>query len=174
MPKITFINEHRIVEVDKGRSVRDVALECGIDLNVSPFYGVDCGGRGMCTACMCWVDEASPGVAGPKTFMERMRALRGWRRLACCTKVDGDVKVWSFPGGDERTRKQRPVSPPPSPVKDPTADRKPIDSSSSTAFPYGHPSTVASGTRKPPEKVAPAPGSEAGESEEASEEEGAE
>jgi ferredoxin len=154
MPKITFVNEHRVVEVDKGRSVRAVALECGIDLNVSPFYGVDCGGRGMCTACMCWIDEASPGMAGPKTFMERLRALRGWRRLACCTKVDGDVKVWSFPGGDERTRKQRPVSPPPSPVKDATAARKPNDASSTTAFPYGHPSTVASGTRKPPEKVA--------------------
>jgi hypothetical protein len=32
--------------------------------------------------------------------------------------------------------------------------RKPLDASSSTAFPFGHPSAVASGTRKPPEKVA--------------------
>jgi hypothetical protein len=102
---------------------------------------------------MCWVDEASPGGAGPKTLMERVRMLRGWRRLACCTKVDGDVKVWSFPGGDERTRKQRPVSAPPSPANDPTAARKPIDASSSTAFPYGHPSQVASGSRKPAEKI---------------------
>jgi ferredoxin len=167
MPKITFVNEHRIVEVDKGRSVRDVALECGIDLNVSPFYGVSCGGNGMCTTCMCWVEESAPGAAGPKSFMERLRALRGWRRLACCTKVDADLKVWSFPGGDERTRKQRPVSPPPSPVKDPTAARKPLDPSSSTAFPYGHPSMVASGTRKPPDKpVAPAGGAEKEEPEE--------
>jgi ferredoxin len=168
MPKITFVNEHRIVEVDAGRSVRDVALECGIDLNVSPFYGVDCGGRGMCKTCMCWVDEALPGAAGPKSFMERFRMLRGWRRLACCTKIEGDLKVFSFPGGDERVRKQRPVSPPPSPVKDPTAARKPNDASSTTAFPYGYPSAVASGTRKPPEKAAAAPST--GEAEETEEE----
>jgi ferredoxin len=166
MPKITFVNEHRIVEVDKGRSVRDVALECGIDLNVSPFCGVDCGGHGMCATCMCWVDESTPGAAGPKSFMERLRALRGWRRLACCTKIEGDLKVWSFPGGDERTRKQRPVSPPPNPVKDPLAARKPLDASSSTAYPYGYPSAVGSGTRKPPEKVAAAaPASADGETE---------
>jgi ferredoxin len=169
MPKITFVNEHRIVEVDKGRSVRDVALELGIDLNVSPFYGVSCGGNGLCATCMCWVDESAPGAAGPKSFMERLRAVRGWRRLACCTKIEGDLKVWSFPGGDERTRKQRPVSPPPSPVKDPTAARAPISPASSTAFPYGHPSAVGSGTRKPPEKVAPVAGA-AAETEETEEE----
>jgi ferredoxin len=172
MPKITFVNEHRIVEVDKGRSVRDVALELGIDLNVSPFYGVDCGGHGLCATCMCWVDEgAVPGAAGPKSFMERLRQVRGWRRLACCTKIEGDLKVFSFPGGDERVRKQRPVSPPPSPVKDPTAARKPLDAASTTAFPYGYPSAVGSGTRKPPEKAAvPASSAGAAEAEEPEEE----
>ena len=97
MPKITFVNEHRIVEVDKGRSVRDVALELGIDLNVSPFYGVSCGGNGLCATCMCWVDESAPGAAGPKSFMERLRAVRGWRRLACCTKIRGGPESLELP-----------------------------------------------------------------------------
>jgi ferredoxin len=169
MPKITFVNEHRIAEVEEGRSVRDVARELGIDLNVSPFYGLSCGGNGLCATCMCWIDESTPGAAGPKSFMERIRALRGWRRLACRTKIAGDLKVWTFPGGDERTRKQRPISPPPRPTSDPSAARKPINESSSTAFPYGHPAAVASGTRKPPEKAAPAAGAKEEAEEEASE-----
>jgi ferredoxin len=170
MPKITFVNEDRIVQVEKGRNVREVAEECGIDLDVEAFLGLNCGGRGLCKACLCWVDESAPGAAGPRSLMERLRGLSGWRRLACCAKADGDLKVFSMPGGDERTRKQRPVSPPPSPVTDPTAARKPLDASSSTAFPYGYPSAVGSGTRKPPEKAA-APAAEATEAaeEEASE-----
>lgn len=160
MPKVTFVNEHRIVEVESGRSVREVALECGIDLDVEAFAGINCGGHGLCTTCMCWIDESAPGAAGPRSLMERMRALGGWRRLACCTKIAGDVKVFSMPGGDERVKKQRPVSPPPTPVKDANAPRKPIDASSTTAFPHGHPSSVASGTRKPVERAATAAGAD--------------
>jgi ferredoxin len=155
MPKVTFVNEHRIVEVEKGRNVRDVALECGIDVNNSEeFRGINCGGHGFCTTCMCWVEELSPGAGGPRSFAERLRMLGGWRRLACRTRLEGDVKVYSHPGQHERTRKQRPISPPPRPATDPTAARKPIDASSGAAFLYGHPSMVASGTRKPPEKPA--------------------
>jgi ferredoxin len=153
MPKVTFVNEHRVVDVEAGRNVREIARECGIDLDVEGFAALNCSGHGLCTTCLCWIDESAPGAAGPRSFMERMRALRGWRRLACCTKIAGDVKVFSMPGGDERVKKQRPVSPPPNPVKDPSATRKPIDASSTTAFPYGHPSSVASGTRKPPDKT---------------------
>jgi len=30
MPKVTFVNEHRTVEVEKGRKISDVAAELGI------------------------------------------------------------------------------------------------------------------------------------------------
>jgi ferredoxin len=155
MPKVTFVNEARIVEAEKGASVRDVALDCGIDVNNSEdFLGVNCGGRGLCSSCMCWVEEGVPGAGGPRSLMERLRALSGWRRLACVARVEGDVKVYTHPAGRERTNKQRPISPPPRPSVDPTAPRKPLDASSSTAYPLGYPSAVASGTRKPPEKSA--------------------
>ncbi len=167
MPKVTFVNEHRIVEVESGRSVRQVALECGIDLNVEAFDGVSCGGHGLCTTCACWIDESTPGAAGPRSLMERMRALGGWRRLACCTRIQGDLKVFSMPGGEERVKKQRPVSPPPMPAKDSSAPRKPIDAASTTAFPQGHPSSVASGKRKPAERAAAAVGGTTGEEPEA-------
>jgi ferredoxin len=157
MPKVTFVNEARIVEAEAGSNVRDVALNCGIDVNnCEEFRGVNCGGRGLCSSCLCWVEEAAPGAGGPRSFMERLRALSGWRRLACRTRLQGDVKVYTHPGQHDRARKQRPVSPPPRPTVDPTAPRKPLDASSSTAFPFGHPSAVASGTRTPPEKVAAA------------------
>jgi ferredoxin len=162
MPKVTFVNEARIVEVDKGRNIRDVALECGIDVNnAEDFLGVNCRGRGFCTSCLCWVEESTPGAAGPRSFMERLRALTGWKRLACRTRLDGDVKVFTMPGAHDRARRQRPVSPPPRPTVDPTAARKPIDAASTTAFPYGHPSAVASGTRKPAAATAPKPDTEA-------------
>lgn len=158
MPKVTFVNEARVVEVDKGSSVRDVALECGIAINNSEdFLGVNCGGRGLCTTCLCWVEESAPGAAGPLTFMEKLRALRGWRRLACRTRVEGDVKVFTLPGGADRARQQRPVSPPPRPTVDPSARRGNVSAASSAQFPLGHPKEVASGTRNPPEKSAPKP-----------------
>jgi ferredoxin len=162
MPKVTFVNEARIVEAEAGSNVRDVALACGIEVNNSEeFRGINCGGRGLCSNCLCWVEEASAGAGGPRSFMERLRGLGGWRRLACVTKLAGDVKVYTHPGQHDRARKQRPISPPPRPTTDPTAPRKPLDASSSTAYPYGYPSAVASGTRKPPEKTA-APAKAAG------------
>ena len=169
MPKITFVNEDRIAEVEKGRPVRAVAEELGIRLDVEQFLGLNCGGRGLCTACLCWVEESEPGAAGPRSTMERLRGLKGWRRLACVAKVEGDVRVFSMAGGEERVRKQRPVSPPPRPSTDPTARRKPLDASSSTAYPYGYPSAVGSGTRKPPEKPAAPAAGDAPAEEEASE-----
>ena len=103
--------------------------------------------------------------------MERLRALTGWKRLACRTRLEGDVKVFTMPGAHERTRRQRPVSPPPRPTDDPTAARKPDDASSGAAFLYGHPAAVASGTRKPPEKKA-ATTADAAEKDEAAGDEG--
>src|SRR5215472_3325241 len=158
MPKVTFVNEARVVEAEPGANIRDVALECGIAVNNSEdFHGFNCGGHGLCTTCLCWVEESEPGAAGPRTLMERLRALRGWRRLACRTNLQGDVRVFTMPGQHERSRKQRPVSPPPRPTDDPTAGRKPVDAAPTAAFIHGHPSMVASGTRKPPETAAAKP-----------------
>ena len=165
MPKVTFVNESRVIEAEAGASIRDVALECGISVNNSEdFHGLNCGGHGLCTTCLCWVEESEPGAAGPRSFMERLRALRGWRRLSCRTSLRGDVRVYTMPGQHERSRKQRPVSPPPRPTVD-GSPRKPVDAAPTAAFLFGHPSMVASGSRKPPEKAAAKPeaeGEEAG------------
>ncbi len=50
-----------------------------------------------------------------------------------------------MPGGDDRLAPKRDLAPPPAPVTDPDAPRKPDDEASSIAWPLGHPSAVGTG-----------------------------
>jgi uncharacterized 2Fe-2S/4Fe-4S cluster protein (DUF4445 family) len=146
VPKVTFVNEHRIVEAEAGATVRDVAREAGVAIDVARFRGgLSCGGVGVCRACLCWVEESAPGAAGPRGWIERLRGLRGWRRLACRAKVLGDLKVYSLPAAANRVGTTRPIGPVPSPVLDPSAPRKPDDAASTAAHVHGHPSAVGRG-----------------------------
>ncbi|HEY2513720.1 MAG TPA: 2Fe-2S iron-sulfur cluster binding domain-containing protein [Polyangiaceae bacterium] len=146
MPKVVFVNEHRVVDVPAGRSVWDAAREAGVTLDVHRFQGgYSCGGHGVCRACLCWVEEGEAGAAGPRSWLERLRGLRGWRRLACRARVNGPLKVYSVPAAAERVNVARPIAPPPSPVADPSAPRKPEDAASTAAHLYGHPAAVGRG-----------------------------
>lgn len=146
MPKVVFVNEHRVVDVPAGRSVWEAAREAGVAIDVHRFQGgFSCGGHGVCRACLCWVEEGEPGAAGPRSLMERMRGLRGWRRLACRAQVNGPLKVYSVPAAAERVNVPRSIAPPPSPVADPSAPRKPADAASTAEHLYGHPSAVGRG-----------------------------
>jgi ferredoxin len=156
MPKVVFVNEHRIVEAAAGSRVRDVAREADVALDVARFRGgVSCGGLGLCRACLCWVEESAPGAAGPRTWIERLRGLRGWRRLACRARVLGDLKVYSIPAAADRVGRPRVIASVPSPVADLTAPRKPDDAASTAAHVHGHPSAVGRGA--PVEIPAPPP-----------------
>jgi ferredoxin len=163
VPKITFVNEHRVVEVESGRNVRDVAREAGVALDVSRFQGLwSCGGRGVCRACMCWVEESSPGAAGPRSTMEKLRGLKGWRRLACRTRVTGDVKVFTMPAAGNRVGGARPIDAAPTPTVDATAARKPVDAAGTAEFVRGHPSMIGRGVvppAKPAEEASAKPAS---------------
>ena len=146
MPKIAFVNEHRVIEVESGRSVRDVAREANIALDVNRFHGVwSCGGRGLCSACTCWIDESTAGAAGPRSIVEKLRGLKGWRRLACRTRVTGDIKVFTMPAAGNRVGVARPIDPSPSPVVDPSAPRKKPDAAATAEFIHGHPLSVGAG-----------------------------
>jgi hypothetical protein len=130
VPRVVFVNEHRVVDAELGKSVRDVAREAGVAL-----------GR----AGLVWVEEGAPGAAGPRAWMERVRGLRGWRRLASRARVLGDLKVYSSPAGASRVGRARVIAGVPSPVIDPTAPRKPDDAASTAAHVHGHPSAVGRG-----------------------------
>ena len=141
MPKVTFINEHRTVEVESGRFISDAAAELGITVCRESFVGTGIGDQTV------WVN-GGPGSTSPVTWIEKLLGARGWKRMANRTRILGDVQVWTQAGPAGRLRAPRPISPPPNPCKDPDAPRKPIDAAPSAAFPYGDPRAVGKGLRE--------------------------
>ncbi|MET0594242.1 MAG: 2Fe-2S iron-sulfur cluster-binding protein [Polyangiaceae bacterium] len=153
MPKVVFVNEHRIVEVPQGKNLKSLALELGINPHREFFRGVNCGYLGMCGTCQVWVKEGAQGATNPLNLREKMGGMRGLRRLACQVKIMGDVEITTLAGGDGRLRAPRPIAAPPRPTIDPTAKRKPIDAASTAEFIHGHPSAVGTGTRVPTKRM---------------------
>ena len=117
--RVTFVQENRIVEVEPGRTIKEIALELGIDPNRKYQRLISCEGLGIFDGCLCWVKPSSKRAVSGRSWTERaLHALHGWQRLACQTRVFGDVEVWTLPQGDERLREPRPIaSPPPQPKK---------------------------------------------------------
>jgi ferredoxin len=153
MPKVVFVNEHRIVEVPQGKNLKSLALELGINPHREFFRGVNCGHLGMCGTCQVWV-KGAPGAVNAPNLREKFGGMRGLRRLACQVKIQGDVEITTMAGGDGRLRAPRPIAPPPNPSLDASAKRKPIDASSSAEFILGHPSAVGTGKRVPTKRMA--------------------
>src|SRR5262249_10184874 len=153
MPKVVFVNEHRIVEVPSGKNLKALALELGINPHREFFRGMNCGYFGLCGACQLWVNETTAGSTNAPNLREKMAGMKGERRLACQVRVLGAIEVPTMAGGDDRLRAPRPISPPPRPTVDPSAKRKPIDAAGTAEFIHGHPSAVGSGTRVPTKRT---------------------
>lgn len=141
MPKVTFVNEHRTVEVEPGRKVSDVAAELGIAVCREHFAGTGFGDYTI------WIKGAD-GCVSPPGFFERLSGVRGLRRQANKVKILGDVEITTQPGITDRLRAPRPVAPPPTPKTDPSAPRLGVSAAGSAAFPYGNPKAVGKGERE--------------------------
>lgn len=113
MPNVKFVVEHQVVEVQAGRTLREIALEAGVYPNREWFRGFNCGGRGLCGTCKVWVKESKAGAASSPTLSEKLRGLGDGRRLACQTRVMGDLELTTFPGGGDRTAAGRQIDPAP-------------------------------------------------------------
>jgi ferredoxin len=103
MPKVTFVNENRTVEVERGASLRYAALENDVPLYCM-WFGLsklaNCHGNGL-----CWTDrvEISPATAvNSKTALENamtrfgafpLRRVDPRVRLACQVEVLEDCEV---------------------------------------------------------------------------------
>jgi ferredoxin len=102
VPKVTFVNENRTVEVERGGSLRYAALENDVPLYCM-WFGVskyaNCHGNGM-----CWTDrvEITPANAvTPRTLLEKAMTRFGQFRknrnpnvrLACQVLVLEDCQV---------------------------------------------------------------------------------
>jgi ferredoxin len=155
MPKVVFVNEHRIVQIASGKNLKTLAIELGVNPHREFFRGLNCGYLGLCGACQLWVKPSAPNAISRPNFREKMAGMRGERRLACQVRVLGDIEVTTMPGGDDRLRAPRPIAAPPQPTVDSTAKRKPVDAAATAQYLYGHPSAVGTGSRVPAERAAP-------------------
>ena len=126
MPVIKFVKEKKEIEVPQGANLRAEAVKAGINLNCAisgVSEGVDnfshavskylnCRGFGLCGTCRVNITEGMENTS-PMTVRERMKfkylpipdpmpclAYLGneeTMRLACMTKVEGDVVVETKP-----------------------------------------------------------------------------
>jgi hypothetical protein len=140
MPKVTFVNENRTVEVDAGRKISDVAAELGIAVCREEFAGTGIGNWTV------WVQGAAGSLSAPG-FWEKL-SISGSRRLANRARILGDVEIFTQAGLRDRLRAPRPVTAPPTPKTDPAARRLGVSAAGTAAFPNGHPQAVGKGERE--------------------------
>ena len=122
MPIIKFVNENKEIEVPEGANLRRSAIKAGVNLNQG-LNGIgarvnkylNCKGMGMCGTCRVLISEGMENT-NPLTTMEKVKfktpiptpipdpipclAFIGNEdamRLACQTKVTGDIEVVSAP-----------------------------------------------------------------------------
>jgi ferredoxin len=108
MPKITFVNEKREIEVPAGSNLREEAAKVAISVYSGMSKYLNCLGNGTCGTCRVLVKKGMENL-GPKTFLEKlnlnthpvtMLACLGHEnemRLACQCTVNGDCTVETTP-----------------------------------------------------------------------------
>ena len=98
MPTINFVNEDKSVTVAEGKNLRQAALENGVDIYKLVAKMMNCGGAGQCGTCIVDVTEGSDRLSDRTTPEERkLKRKPDTYRLACQTKVMGDISVKTKP-----------------------------------------------------------------------------
>jgi ferredoxin len=98
MPTVTA--QGKTFECPQGANLRQVLLQNGVELYNGATSSLNCHGLGTCGTCAVQVEGA---VSEPE-WRERTRrslpphSLAQNRRLACQTKVLGNIKVTKFSG----------------------------------------------------------------------------
>lgn len=89
MPKVTFLvnGQERIVEVEPGKTILQIALDSGIPMEHA------CGGNGFCTTCMCKVRKSMENLSPRNDREENMGVTEDPDRLSCQTEVRDDVTI---------------------------------------------------------------------------------
>lgn len=109
MPKVKFVNEKVTVDAAEGEDLCTIARKNGVQLYSGPHKVVNCMGLGTCCSCNVIVAKGAEKVSSPG-FLERLwrllNPLLGIKilsnpgkevRLACQTRVSGDVEVVTHP-----------------------------------------------------------------------------
>jgi len=112
MPKVKFVNEKITVDAAEDEDLRTVARKNGVQLYSGPHKVLNCMGFGMCGSCNVSIKSGAEKCT-PRTFREKivakwlnplplflLRILSNPEkevRLACQTRVSGDVEVETHP-----------------------------------------------------------------------------
>ncbi len=104
MAIIKFVNEKKEVQVPEGSNLRAEAQRAGVGLYPGIHKALNCHGFGQCGSCRVLISKGMDH-ASPMGFMEKLRlrfsmAFVGnekTMRLACRTKVNGDMEVLTRP-----------------------------------------------------------------------------
>ena len=105
MPKITFVNEKKEIEVPAGSNMRDEARKAGIQMHPS-FPPFNCLGHGLCATCRVLVKKGMENLSKrglvEKLSLNTIHAFESIghedeMRLACQTTVNGDCTIETKP-----------------------------------------------------------------------------
>jgi 2Fe-2S ferredoxin len=98
MPKVKFLPSGIEVEAASGDTLLDIALSGGVAIQHA------CGGFCACTTCHCEIiDGVTELIPADSDEIERLEVLENRTdasRLACQTKIKGDVTVRVVNGED--------------------------------------------------------------------------
>lgn len=109
MPQVKFIKEKKTVDAESGENLRQVALRHGIQIYSGPHTVVNCRGFGQCGSCAVAVRKGAENCnerglwekfrvfVGPLLFWKRLGYKQDELRLACRTRVNGDIEVETNP-----------------------------------------------------------------------------
>lgn len=105
MAKITFVREDREIEVKKGANLRQAAMKAGIQLYPGIHKHLNCHGLAQCGECRVHVKKGMEEGTSKPGFLEWARCRFSFFRigheeevrLACQTRVEGDIEVYTQP-----------------------------------------------------------------------------
>ena len=104
MPTITFTSEKKEIQVPAGANLRTEALRAGVQLYPGVHRVLNCHGLGQCGSCRVLITKGMENTSR-KGLMESARLAvslayignEQTMRLACQTKVNGDITVETKP-----------------------------------------------------------------------------
>ena len=104
MAIIKFVNEKKEVQVPEGSNLRSEAQRAGVGLYSGIHKALNCRGFGQCGSCRVLITKGMEN-ASRMGFFEKMRLRfsmpyvgnEDTMRLACQTKVNGDMEVQTTP-----------------------------------------------------------------------------
>ena len=104
MPTITFTSEKNEIQVPAGANLRTEALRAGVQLYPGVHKLLNCHGLGQCGSCRVLITKGMENTSRRGLLESARMAVslayignEKTMRLACQTKVNGDITVETTP-----------------------------------------------------------------------------